>query len=70
MLGRTGYQGLGIVAGFCLRLGGSQLGEPEVENLGVTALGYEEVGGLDVAMHNAMVVCSIQRVSNFNGEPQ
>ena len=34
------------------------------------ALGYEDIGGLDVAVNNALAMSSVKRVGNFNGESQ
>ena len=46
------------------------LGQAEVENLGVTAFGHKDVGRLDVAMDDALAVRGIQRVGDFNAERQ
>jgi hypothetical protein len=43
------------------------LRQPEVENLGVPALGDEEVSGLDIAMHDALGVSRVQCVGNLDG---
>src|SRR5215471_21180614 len=48
----------------------SDLGQSEVENLGVTPLGDKDIRGLDVAMHDAFAVCRIERVGNLNSERQ
>src|SRR5690242_6457575 len=48
--------------------GSHYLRKPEVENLGVTALGHEDIGGLDVAMNDALGVGGVERVSDFDGE--
>ena len=53
-----------------LMLFGSELGQAEIKNLRVTTLGYEDVGGLDVAVNNALGVCGIERFGNFNREFQ
>src|SRR5208337_5014829 len=46
------------------------LRQAEVENLGVSALGYENIGGLDVAMDDARVMGSVQRLGDVNGQRQ
>ena len=46
----------------------THLCQPEVKNLGVAAFGDEDVGGLDVTMHNAFAVSCIQCVRNLDGE--
>jgi hypothetical protein len=43
------------------------LGQSEIQNLGVSALGNEDVCGLDVAMHYAFRVRGIQGIGNFDG---
>ena len=52
------------------RLAGDDLGQTEVENLGVAALSDEDVGGLDVAMDDAFGVRRIQRIGDLDGERQ
>src|ERR1022692_4893884 len=44
------------------------LGQPEVENLGVPALGDKNIGRLDVAMNDPLGVRGVERVGNLNGE--
>ena len=44
--------------------------QAEVENLGVSALGDENVGGLDVAMDNAFAVRGVERVGDFDGQAE
>ena len=44
--------------------------QSEIQNLGVTTLGDENVCGLDVPMHDASGVGSIERVSNLNAQRQ
>ena len=46
------------------------LGQTEVEHFGVTALGYENVGGLDIAMNDAFRVGCIQRVGHLDAQRQ
>ncbi len=43
------------------------LRQPEIENLGVSALGNKDVGRLDVAMNNAFRVRRIQSVRDLDG---
>ena len=49
---------------------GLYLGQAKVENLGVPALGDEEVRGLDVAVDDAFAVRRVQRVGNLNAQRQ
>ena len=42
-------------------------GETEIQNFGVPALGDEDVGRLDVAVHNALGVRRVQRIGNLDG---
>ena len=44
--------------------------QAEVENLGVSALGDENVGGLDVAMDDAFAVRGVERVGDFDGQAE
>ena len=46
------------------------LRQTEIENLGVPALGNENVGGLDVAMNNAFAVGRVERVGNLDGQTE
>ena len=50
------------------RLRAVDFGQSEVENLGMPALGDEDVRGLDVAMNDAFGVRGIQRVGNLDGQ--
>ena len=45
-------------------------GQPEVKNFGVTALGDEDIGGLDVAMNNVLGVRRFERVRDFDGQSE
>jgi hypothetical protein len=48
----------------------SNLGQPKIQNLRVTALGYKQVRRLDVAMHNAFGMRRIERVRHFQAQSQ
>ena len=48
----------------------SDLRQPEVENLGVPALGDKDVRGLDVAVDDAFGVGGVERVGNFDGQSE
>ena len=43
-------------------------GQTKVKDLGVTVLGDEDVGGLDVAVNDAGGVSGVQRVGKLNGK--
>ena len=51
-----------------VRVGFAHLGDTEIENLRVTAIRDEDIGGLDVAMNDARVVCGIERVRDLDAE--
>ena len=42
------------------------LGQAEVENLGVTAIGHEDIRGLDVAMDNAAGVGRVESIRDLD----
>ncbi len=46
------------------------LGQPKVQNLGMSALGHKNVRGLDIAMNHSLGVRGIQRVGNLDGQRQ
>ena len=52
------------------RGGEGDLGETEIENFGVAALGDENIGGLDVAVNDAFGVRGVERVGDFDGESE
>ena len=49
-------------------IAGDDLGQAEVENLGVAALGDEDVRGLDVAMDDSLGVRGVEGVGDLDGE--
>ena len=46
--------------------GGSDFCQTEVENLGVSALGHEDVGRLNVAMDDALGMCGVEAAGDLN----
>ena len=50
--------------------GGVYLGQAEVENFCVAALRDENVGGLDVAMNDALAVGGVESVGDVDGESE
>src|SRR5579862_4988396 len=60
----SGFRRLG---GFCCT--GAYFRQPEVQNLGVPAApGYENVGGLDVAVDDSFRVRRVQRIRDLDGQ--
>ena len=47
---------------------GRELGQPEVENLGLATQGDEDIAGLDISVNDSFRVRSVQRVRNLNGQ--
>src|SRR5579872_1070112 len=58
--------GGGTSRGFGGALSGRQLSQAEIENLGLAAFSDEDVGGLDVAMDDALGVGGIESVGDLN----
>jgi len=48
----------------------THLRQAEVENLGVSALCYENIGGLEVAMDDARLMGGVQRIGDVNSQRQ
>jgi hypothetical protein len=48
--------------------GRGNLGQAEIQNLGVLALGHKNVGGLDVAVNNTLRMRGVQPIGNLNGK--
>jgi hypothetical protein len=44
------------------------LGQSEIQNLGVSALGHEDVCRLNVAVNNALCMRCIERISNVDAD--
>ncbi len=61
-----GKRGAGVRHSRC-RGGGIQLSQPEIENLGMAALGHKNVCWLDIAMDDAFGVRRVESVGNFDG---
>src|SRR5271157_3649167 len=68
----TDHKCLGRGCTFCLQgpLCETYLCQTEVENLGVSALGHENIGGLDVAMDDARLMRGVQRLGDVNSQRQ
>ena len=49
---------------------GAHLGQAKIQNFGVSALGDEDVGGLDVAMDNSLGVGGVESVGDFDADVQ
>jgi hypothetical protein len=47
-----------------------RLGHAEVQQLGVPTRGNEYVGGLDIAMDDALRVSALERIADLDAEPQ
>ncbi len=61
---------LSPIASDARRPSDDQLGQTEVQNLGLPARGHEDVGGLEVAMNNALRVSGVQRIHNLTCQIQ
>jgi len=59
----AGYRGAGGA-----RASEGNFGKSKIENLGMAALGDEDICGLDVAMHDALGVCGVEAVGDFGGQ--
>ncbi len=44
------------------------LRQTEIQNLGVPAIGDEDIGRLDIAVNDALGMRRVQRIGNFNRE--
>ncbi len=50
--------------------GASDFRQAKIQHLGMTTIGDKNIPGLDVAMNDALGVCRVQRVGDFDGERQ
>ncbi len=71
--GQMRFGGCHLVDGCAVHVGRAaatygELGESEVENFGVIALGHEKVGWLNIAMDDLLGVGGIESVGNLDGE--
>src|SRR5246127_1299018 len=58
----------GRTNGATFRVG--ELGETEIENLGMPAFGDKNIGGLDVTMNDAFAMSGIESVGHFNRQAE
>ena len=56
--------GAATADGFCA----GHFGEAEIQNFGVATFGDENIGGLDVAMHDAFAVRGVEGVGHLDGK--
>ena len=49
---------------------GRHLGQPKIQDFGVSALGYEDVSRFNVAMDNTLGVRRLERFGNVDAERQ
>ena len=47
---------------------GREFGQAEIQDLGVAALGDENVRGLDIAVHDVLRVGGIERIRDLDGQ--
>src|SRR5437016_505255 len=47
---------------------GQEFGEAKIENFDGATVGHENVGGLDIAMDDALFVCGVQGVSELDAD--
>src|SRR5438477_11042276 len=53
---------------FRLRARRNLLGKPEVQDLGVSPVGNEDIGRFDVTVHDTLHMSHTERVRNVNGD--
>jgi hypothetical protein len=63
---RLGTRGLILPIGARCR----DLRQPKVKDLSMATLGYEDVGGLNVSVHNALGVGRVESIGNLDGQRQ
>src|SRR5271165_114908 len=68
----TDHKCIGGGCAWCLQgsLRGTYLRQAEVENLGVSTPGDENIGGLDIAMNDARLMGGVQRIRDVNRQSQ